>query len=217
MTATGHRIYSKLIPGIQNGPDGLALVIRGVVTQFISYEGTILATAGAASGMTSTDIGVEQTSTQAAGQGSLGLTGSGGAAASFTWTKFTGLPHSPGLANPGQTFTLPPQSQGFSFDNLQVTFLADTDGDGFTDADELVFGTNPLDAGSRFTTSFSAEAARLSFATVTGRSYTVEGSADLSEWRELATYPGTGGQQVAELPGAPPATAQFYRIRVTLP
>ncbi|MDB6180885.1 ExeM/NucH family extracellular endonuclease [Paracoccus fistulariae] len=45
--------------GIQNGaPDGLALVNNGSVIEFLSYEGSMTATNGAANGMTSTDIGV---------------------------------------------------------------------------------------------------------------------------------------------------------------
>jgi len=37
VTASGHRIFSKLIPSIQNGdPDGLAISIGGVLKQFIS-------------------------------------------------------------------------------------------------------------------------------------------------------------------------------------
>ncbi|MFB9731815.1 ExeM/NucH family extracellular endonuclease [Ornithinimicrobium kibberense] len=48
--------------GIQNGsPDGLALVdSSGSVVEFLSYEGTMTAVGGAADGMTSTDIGVQQ-------------------------------------------------------------------------------------------------------------------------------------------------------------
>ena len=48
--------------GIQNGtPDGLALVDgAGAVCQFLSYEGTIMATSGPANGMTSMDIGASQ-------------------------------------------------------------------------------------------------------------------------------------------------------------
>ncbi len=50
--------------GIQNGsPDGLALVDPdGAVVEFLSYEGSFEATDGPAVGMTSTDIGVAETS-----------------------------------------------------------------------------------------------------------------------------------------------------------
>lgn len=212
VTPSGHRIYSKLIPGIQNGPDGFAIVIHGTVASFISYEGSFNA-----GGMTSTDIGVRQTTTETRGQASIGLAGSGGSSFNFTWAKFSGFPHSPGLPNPGQSFTIPSQPQGISFDNLLVTFLVDSDGDGFTDADELVFGTDPLDAHSRFSMSLSLAPARLSFPTLLGRSYTVETSANLSVWQGLAVYPGSGVEQVADLPVSPLETARFYRIRVTLP
>lgn len=48
--------------GIQNGsPDGMALVAAdGSVVEFLSYEGTLVATNGPASGLTSTDIGTSQ-------------------------------------------------------------------------------------------------------------------------------------------------------------
>lgn len=47
---------------IQNGaPDAIALVYNNTqIIQFISYEGTILAKDGAATGLTSTDVGVTQ-------------------------------------------------------------------------------------------------------------------------------------------------------------
>ena len=50
------------IQGVQNGsPDGLALVgADGQVLNFISYEGTILATEGAAAGLVSQEIGVAE-------------------------------------------------------------------------------------------------------------------------------------------------------------
>eukprot|EP00961_Rhodomonas_salina_P227306 3073412-Rhodomonas_salina.1 len=52
--------------GIQNGsPDGIALVSNGQVLEFISYEGTFMAVGGAADGMTSTDVGVEESSNSA--------------------------------------------------------------------------------------------------------------------------------------------------------
>ncbi len=57
--------YSKLISGIQNGgPDGFALTYQGTAVEFISYEGSFSATAGPATGLTSTDIlAYEATST----------------------------------------------------------------------------------------------------------------------------------------------------------
>ena len=91
--------------GLQNGsPDGLALVDpNGVVLEFLSYEGTFTATAGSANGMTSTDIGVNESNNTPNGQ-SLQLTGTGSTAADFTWTGPTGS--SPGLINVGQTIEL---------------------------------------------------------------------------------------------------------------
>ena len=47
--------------GIQNGsPDGLSLDVNGNLVQFLSYKGTFTASNGPAQGVTSTDIGVEQ-------------------------------------------------------------------------------------------------------------------------------------------------------------
>ncbi|MEJ6394812.1 ExeM/NucH family extracellular endonuclease [Gymnodinialimonas sp. 2305UL16-5] len=56
--------YVVPTPGIQNGgPDGLALIRDGeVVVEFLSYEGTMTASNGTASGLTSTDIGVSEPS-----------------------------------------------------------------------------------------------------------------------------------------------------------
>jgi DNA/RNA endonuclease G (NUC1) len=56
--------------GIQNGsPDGIALVDgSGALVEFLSYEGVFAATNGAATGVTSTDIGVLEDGTGAAGE-----------------------------------------------------------------------------------------------------------------------------------------------------
>ncbi|QDU65325.1 endonuclease [Engelhardtia mirabilis] len=89
------------ISGLQNGaPDGVALVAPdGTVTQFLSYEGTLVATSGPASGMTSTDIGVSETSGTPDGQ-ALQLIGSGSAYEDFSWSGPSG--HSRGSVNGGQ-------------------------------------------------------------------------------------------------------------------
>ncbi|MCZ2813787.1 ExeM/NucH family extracellular endonuclease [Modestobacter sp. VKM Ac-2979] len=55
--------------GIQNGaPDAVALVRGTEVLEFLSYEGTMTAAGGPATGTTSTDIGVEETGSEPAGQ-----------------------------------------------------------------------------------------------------------------------------------------------------
>jgi len=218
-TDTGHRIFSKAISGIQNGPDGFALVVNGAVTQFISYEGSITATEGAADGMTSTDIGFSQSSTDAAGLSSLGLTETAGNADGFSWTRFNGLPFTAGQANSEQTFTAPPQSQGVAIDDLAITFLTDSDRDGFFDLDELTLGTDPEDATSFFKTTIhqsSANQVDLSFPTKTGRSYTLESSIDLKSWEEFATYPGSGNTVTEALTIVPEIPNRFLRVRVSL-
>lgn len=62
--------------GLQNGsPDGIALVDgEGNVLEFLSYEGSFIATDGAAIGMVSTDIGVAESSATQIGE-SLQLIG----------------------------------------------------------------------------------------------------------------------------------------------
>ena len=73
---------------IQNGPfDGLALVDPfGRVVQFLSYEGQIIAANGPAAGLTSQDIGVSQSGSEALGS-SLQLTGTGASYADFSWVS----------------------------------------------------------------------------------------------------------------------------------
>ena len=70
--------------GIQNGPDGLALINGSTVIQFLSYEGSFVATAGAANGMTSVDIGIVESNSTAVGN-SIQLEGTGQNYTDFTW------------------------------------------------------------------------------------------------------------------------------------
>ena len=73
--------------------DGLALcyngtlVTSGGVAQLLSYENTFTASAGCASGTTSTDVGVSQGGFTVAGS-SLGLAGNGDDYSDFAWTAF---------------------------------------------------------------------------------------------------------------------------------
>ncbi len=206
---------------IQNGPDGIALVnIRTrEVIRFLSYEGSFTATEGIAVGMTSTDIGVVETGTEPVGNSSLGLIGSGGNLADFTWVKLTGSP-SIGAANTGQTLlstALAPQ--GMAIDNLAVSFLSDSDGDGLEDRDELVFGTDPEDASSRFQISIHPAPGKLtevSFPTLTGRNYGIESSTDLVIWREESVHQGSGNTVSEGFSITHGESARFFRVRVAL-
>jgi len=75
------------ISGLENGvQDGIALVAPdGKVAQFLSYEGSLAGTSGAASGLASTDLGVVESETTPVGN-ALQLAGTGCSAASFTWS-----------------------------------------------------------------------------------------------------------------------------------
>lgn len=88
--------------GLQNGaPDGFALIDSfDRVVQFLSYEGPMTATSGPAAGMTSTDIGVEQSN--AAVGFTLQLTGTGSSYSDFTWSA--NVANTEGAVNGGQTF-----------------------------------------------------------------------------------------------------------------
>lgn len=89
--------------GLQNGaPDGIALVdASDNVIQFLSYEGSFEATDGPASGMTSTDIGVSESSSAAVGT-SLQLGGSGTYYEDFVWNG--SATETFGAFNNGQSF-----------------------------------------------------------------------------------------------------------------
>ncbi|MEW7289593.1 T9SS type A sorting domain-containing protein [Aquimarina sp. 2304DJ70-9] len=92
--------------GLQNGaPDGIALVDNNnAVIQFLSYEGSFTATDGPASGLTSTDIGVSESSSTPVGA-SLQLSGAGTTAAEFTWEVATANTYS--QVNTNQFFGTP--------------------------------------------------------------------------------------------------------------
>ena len=68
--ARGVIVLTYPVNGIQNGnPDGMALVdSTGSVVEFLSYGGTMTAGDGPARGLTSTDIGVTESTTTAIGQ-----------------------------------------------------------------------------------------------------------------------------------------------------
>jgi hypothetical protein len=227
VTDSKHKLFHKMIPGLQNDTDGFAVIAGSTVLHFISYEGSFMATNGPALGLVSTDIGVSQLTSEPVGHSALGLIGNGGSSGDFTWTKFTGIAHSPGLPNNGQVFLNPNQPpQGLAFDDLEVVFLTDNDLDGLPDitdpdddndgqhdADELAFGTDPLNVASLFAPVIARNESGLEllFPGATGIHYTVEFSESLSGWENLTTVTGEGRPVVVSLPLAEPR--MFFRVR----
>jgi endonuclease I len=101
-TCAGFGVVSVLTPGIQNGsPDGIALVNGTTVVQFLSYEGTFVASGGPANGMTSTNIGVTEDGLGATTD-SLQLKGTGTTYQDFTWNADSAATF--GACNAGQTY-----------------------------------------------------------------------------------------------------------------
>ena len=85
---------------IQNDTEGIAIVRAGVVIQFLSYEGTFIATESSANGITSTDIGVQESKSTTPVGFSLQLTGTGNTYGDFLWNA--PADDSPGALNVGQ-------------------------------------------------------------------------------------------------------------------
>lgn len=111
-SSSGYTFYNKNISGLQNGPDGFALDQSGAVLQFLSYEDSFQAHSGAASGLTSTDIGVSESSSTSIGA-SLGLTGMGANYPDFHWATFSD--DSPGALNTSQSFSAVPEPREYAF------------------------------------------------------------------------------------------------------
>ena len=100
-TPEGYRVLSVSFAdsNFQNGnPDGVALIIDGVVEEFLSYEGVMTASTGAAAGYTSTDCKVSET--QATPNTSIQRVGPGSRAADFAW--IAGAASSKGSPNTSQ-------------------------------------------------------------------------------------------------------------------
>src|SRR5688572_5893690 len=99
---SGVTVVDYPVEGIQDGPDAVALVDAGGVSQFLSWGGDVTATVGPAGGLTSTDIGVAETDTTTV-DSSLQVTGTGDTSGDFRWTG--PIAGSPGAPNDGQSLT----------------------------------------------------------------------------------------------------------------
>jgi hypothetical protein len=94
---------------------------------------------------------------------------------------------------------------------------ADSDGDGVPDAYELLFGTDPNNAGStpRVTVVRNgAGDAMVSWPSTAGRSYRVEYRDDLTSgaWQTLTTIVGIAGSTTFTDPTIPRPSQRFYRV-----
>lgn len=98
-------LYSITYPsnGLQNSVSGIALSWKGILVQFLSYEGSFIGSGGPADGIVSTDIGVTENGSEPAGQ-SLQLIGTGLKYSDFNWVDPIA---SPGSINLNQAFGTP--------------------------------------------------------------------------------------------------------------
>lgn len=163
--ANGFGTVSVSLPqdGLQNGPnDGFALVdAGGAVVQLLSYEGVFTAGAGAASGQTSTDVGVSE-SGSATGT-SIGLVGSGTDYSAFTWALLTTA--TPSQVNAGQSFGGGAAGPSVSVDDVSVA-------EGNSGTRLLTFTVSRSDATTAFTLDYATAdgtaAAGSDYATASG-------------------------------------------------
>ena len=127
--------------GLQNDLDGVALVdSNGNVVQFLSWEGTFTAVNGAASGLTSADIGVAQDGNTLPGS-SLQLTDNGFVA--FDTSTF-------GVENTGQDFTGRVSVVNYSPVGPAVTLDADITISGIDTYGGATLNLSPATNGHRF-------------------------------------------------------------------
>jgi hypothetical protein len=97
-------LYTWFPASLQNGPDGFSINYKDEAILLLSYEGSFTATDGSATGMVSSDIGIEQSSTKTLIGYSLQLASSGNRYAHFQWFD---LKASPGIINIHQNFGEP--------------------------------------------------------------------------------------------------------------
>ncbi len=112
------------------------------------------------------------------------------------------------------------QVQYFGLDNADAAPANDEDADGTDNTAEYNAGTDPLDGASSFLATMSGgiRARRIAFASVSGRSYTLEISDTLAvgSWSALqGPVAGTGGELQFHLSADGGIRRRFYRVTVS--
>ncbi len=119
--SNGFGAVVEYIANLQNSTEGIALVRNpNTVIEFLSYEGSFLALDGPAQGLTSTDVGIAEPTTQATNE-SLSRIGTGNIGSEFT---FADQLATPGTLNGNQTIVPCPENAPV------VTFQGDSDNGG---------------------------------------------------------------------------------------
>ena len=147
----------------------------------------------------------DEVSTQDVSSNSASLTGLA-PGDSYTFTVTALNPNDPSKAST-------PSSPSTSVRSLSTT--GDDDGDGQTNADELIAGTDPLNANSRFaieTIVATPTGTTLTWTRVVGRTYTVEARDDLSSgvWVPIASGLTNGTYTDSVIS----PSRKFYRLKV---
>jgi uncharacterized protein (DUF1800 family) len=86
------------------------------------------------------------------------------------------------------------------YNGSALQLLADDDADGFKNVEECIAGTDPFDSSDHpklnpLIVEESTDEIELSFKTLTGQSYTLSHSSDLSSFAPIGTWPGDGNER----------------------
>ena len=114
----------------------------------------------------------------------------------------------------------------YGLDHTSSNSNIDTDGDGFTDVEEYLSNTSPVDASEclQLAGTHTGSQFVLQFTSKSGRDYTIYVSTDLGEWHTLDTTEGQDAEHILEFnPQAtniaelnPNADAYFFKMDVQL-